>query len=74
MSENRYWLLSWMMAGIVLVAIGGLIIFSGYLDDKRDLEMASKGLHKYKVERCSGILIKNEWHEAGWNNATNQNQ
>ena len=68
MSEGKFWLLFWSIIGAVIIAIGVLIVYAGYLDDERDLAMASKGLQKYKVERCSSISIKNEWHEAGWKN------
>jgi len=69
MSESKYWLSFWAMVFVGVIALGCLIVLSDYLDDKRDLEMANKGLQKYKVERCSAIYIRDEWHEAGWKDA-----
>jgi len=66
MGENRFWITVWVIAGAVLLCGIGMGIYSGYLNDQQDLKMAKKGLHKYKVERCSDVSIATEWHEAGW--------
>lgn len=66
MGENRFWITVWAVIGTVLVLLVSLGVYAGHLNDQRDLEMAKKGFHKYKVERCSNVMIENEWHEAGW--------
>lgn len=65
-SEDKYWLSLWLVIMFFIIAVAVIGVFSGYLDDKRDLEMANKGLHKYNVERCTQVTTKDEWHEAGW--------
>ena len=65
-SDDKYWLYFWSMVFSTIILLTSIGIYSGHLNDQRDLEFADKGLHKYKVERCNSIVIRDEWHEAGW--------
>ena len=66
MSEEKYWLYLWSIIAITILILSSIVVYSGYLDDERDLEMASKGLQFYRVERCVDLRLVVEWHEAGW--------
>ena len=68
MTDGKFWLSIWSVVMIFIVAVTSIGVYSGHLDDQRDLEMAKNGLHKYKVERCNSVAITEEWHEAGWEN------
>ena len=65
-SDDKFWLYIWSIVATVFVILISIATYVGYLDDQRDLELVDKGLHKYKVERCIDIVIRDEWHEAGW--------
>lgn len=66
MDENKFWLIFWSVVGTFIITITSIGIYSGYLDDQRDLTYASQGLQPYKVERCSDTMIYTEWHDANW--------
>ena len=66
MRENTFWIVLWTIVTTIVMSIITAIVFSGHLDNQRDLSMAAKGLQVYKVERCSQTRITTEWHEAGW--------
>ena len=70
MNNNNFLLSTWGIIGTFLLAIIALGIYSGYLDDTRDLAYTSQGLQPYQVGHCSGITITTEWHEVGWNKPT----
>ena len=65
-SDDRYWLYFWSMIFSTIILLTSIGVYSGHLDDQKEKVYIEKGLHKYKVERCNSIVIRDEWHEAGW--------
>ncbi len=65
-SDDKYWLYFWSIAFSTIILLASISVYSGYLDDQRDLEFAENGLQKYVVERCTQVSTRTEWHEAGW--------
>ena len=70
MNESKFWLIFWAITSTTVLATFALIPYSGYLDDKRDLEYASKGLQPYSVSTCREYYFTTEWHEPGWQRTT----
>lgn len=65
-NEQKFWLSLWGILGTTLLLVISLGIYSGYLDDKRNLEYSKQGLQPYTVTTCESIRTSTEWHEAGW--------
>lgn len=73
MTENKFWISIWSILGLIVLGGISLGVYSGYLNDKRDLTFAAEELQPYVVERCSNVATYTEWHEAGWSDTSKGN-